>query len=229
MKIKISIIVLAVIAALSKVSAQGSLESKKMRLGLGLSSFWVGSGIGGNLKFDYLLNDKFSFGVNTMFSTNQAFEDYSFPADQYSPGIKVDYSPGNAKAFCLTANYYIIGKNNNESKFGFYLGSGLSYADYNFSSTANTILATNDPKYYQYDKFSTEKSFSMVGTIGVDFKLGSGKIFLDLVNNVALYETSTDNFSNVKNAPVVAGSNKYSQSFTFSNYEFLNLGYQLYF
>lgn len=228
MKIKISIIVLALVSVLSKVSAQGSEESKKMRLGLGLSSFWIGGGIGGNLKFDYLLNDKFSFGVNTMLSTYHA-NDYTFPADQNSPGIKVDYSTGNAKAFCLTANYYILGKNNNESKFGFYLGSGLSYADYNYSTKVNTLLATNDPKYYQYDNFSTNKSFSMVGTIGVDFKLGSGKIFLDLVNNLALYETSSDNYSNLKNAAVVAGLYKYSQSFTFSNYEFLNLGYQLYF
>ena len=228
MKIKISIIVLAVVSALCKVSAQGSEESKKMRVGLGLSSFSAGAGIGGNLKFDYLLNEKWSFGVNTMLSTYHA-NDFTLPANQYSSGVKVDYSTGNAKAFCLTANYYILGKNNNESKFGFYLGSGLSYADYNYSSTVNSLLSTNDPKYYQYDNFSTEKSFSMVGTIGVDFKLGSGKVYLDLVNNVVLYETSSDNYSNPKNAPVVAGLYKYSQPFTFNNIPFLNLGYQLYF
>jgi hypothetical protein len=231
MKIKKLLLAAILIFNVASSKAQdASSGEKKYKLGIGVSPYVFGLGFGGNLKFDYLVNKKLSLGINAMLGTENSWNDYTSPADQYGPGFAVDYYKGNSKAIGLTVNYHVLGENNTNSKFGIYLGSGLSYSSWRKSSTVASLAPTTNSSYYKYDHYFGENNFSLVGTVGFDYKIGKGKAFLEMVNNIQLYGTEFDDFNYlVSPNGGYASSAKYRKAFSLSNIAFINIGYQIYF
>lgn len=230
MKNKRLLIFCAVVSVAMHVSAQNADEAKKLKLGFGLSSYSVGGGIGANVKLDYLKNSKLSFGLNAMFSTNSSFQDYTSQSNNNSKGFTVDHKTGSANAICLSANYHLIGDNTPNSKFGLYIGSGLSFSSWNAFETVTSLAPKTDSAYYVYEDFFGENQFSIVGTIGLDYRIGKGKINLELVNNFGLLGTAYDNYNNIvpslKNGLIQSA--KVKHTLAFGNIPFINFGYQLY-
>lgn len=215
-----SMIVLAQDA--SKVSAP-TTSDKKMVIGAGLSH---NLGLGGNLKFDYLLNNKFSIGLKSMI-TSYRFKDYTYATVLPYYGFKVDYQPGNALGAMIATTFYIFGKNNSESKGGIYASLGLGYSAYKMSRTVTSLAPTTDSLYNKYSLDHGSKCFSGLISLGGDRKLGPGRIYFEISVPIEIYGTDFDTFTLQEN--ITLTDQKYNRFQGFSILSFLNLGYQIYF
>ena len=212
----------------SKTNTDAS--GKKLILGAGLSSYSVGGGIGGNLKFDYLLNNKLSIGLNSMLSTN-VWEDHTYYPWFSGDGVlKVDYHTGNAFAVMATSTFYIFGHNNYESKGGMYASLGLGCAGWKVSETVTSLASVGDSVYYKYDSDFGRKDFSCMIGIGGDRKLGPGRLYIELVNAFGIYGTNYSNYTYEKKPYWRSADNQKNTGFSYIDWvPFLNLGYHFYF
>ena len=210
----------------SKVSSP-TTSDKKMVIGAGLS---YNAGLGGNLKFDYLLNNKFSIGLKSMI-TSYSYEDYTYD-DVVLPyyGFKIDYQPGNALGAMIATTFYIFGNNNSESKGGIYASLGLGYSAYKLSSTTTSLAPVSDTLYYKYSKDFGSKCFSGLISIGGDRKLGSGRIYFEISVPIEIYGTDFDTYTFQEwNRDITQLDYKNTGLQGFGALAFLNLGYQFYF
>ena len=209
----------------SKVSSP-TTSDKKMLIGAGLS---YNTGLGGNLKFDYLLNNKFSIGLKSMI-TSYGYKDYTSAAVLPYYGIKVEYKPGNALGAMIATTFYIFGKNNSESKGGIYASLGLGYSAYKMSYTSTSLAPTSDSSYYKYSVDTGSKCFSGLISIGGDRKLGPGRIYFEISAPIEIYGTDFDTFTSQEwNRDIKLIDQKDTRFQGFGALTFLNLGYQIYF
>ncbi len=210
-----------------KVSSP-TISDKKMVIGAGVS---YNTGLGGNLKFDYLLTNKFSIGLKSMI-TPYGFEDYTTTDVLPYYGIKADYQPGNALGAMIGTTFYIFGKNNSESKGGMYASLGLGYSAWKMSSTVTSLAPVSDSLYYKYSYDLGSKCFSGMISLGGDRKLGSGRIYFEIPLTLELYGTDFTTFTFQKwnrSQLFSIPDQKYTRFQGFSSTLFLNIGYQFYF
>jgi hypothetical protein len=197
-------------------------SENKIVIGAGVS---YNLGLGGHLKYDYLLTNKFSIGLKSMM-TSYGFEDFTNTDAQ----LKADYKPGNVLGVMIATTFYIFGKNNSESKGGMYASLGLGYSASKFSKTV-TSLTPVDSLYYKYNNDFRSKNFSGLISIGGDSKLGPGRIYFEIPLTLDIYGTVFDKYTFQISSPYVLqpDNTKYTRFQGFSTMLFLNLGYQLYF
>jgi hypothetical protein len=225
-------------------SAHLSLDSirlNKMSFGLGISGNGsifnmrastlrdIGlSNLGGNLKFDYLINGKWSVGFKFIFIKYKRLDYYeAFDASEY---YMVKYNSGYLSNSSVVSTYYIFG-NNKSGKCRLYITQGLGYADFNTSDTqfstknrysTDTGVPFGEGTFEHYERL---KSFSGVICPGTDFALWSGRLYVELPISINIY--------NERNYNVLAPDgpiSKKDKGFTiYGSSTFINLGYALLF
>ncbi len=200
--------------------AQTNPDTLEKKIVLGIGGTYTPDGYGGMIKFDYLKNQKLSFGVRSHITSN-IWENYTQPIDNTpgsgAPGYTATFHPGHVINVFLTSTYFLLG-NNFSSKAGVYLSAGLGYQDWTMSET---VIYT-DPLYDHNSDFSY-RTFSGMICLGGNYKLGPGKLFLDIPLGADLYERY-DNSTIYKNGIT---SNTPSKGFGYFAGSFLaiNLGY----
>jgi hypothetical protein len=175
-------------------------DSKKMVIGAGFTTDFltVGLGLGGNVKFDYLVSDKFSIGVRGMMH-NGTFEDYTFtePAGgPGGPGWTSDYYQARNFNFGINASYYILNTNKiGDKKHSLHIDLGLGFVGYGMFNKITSLRAVTDPEYYTYTNYFGSNSLGLSPGLGYEFSLGKGKLFLDLVLPLELWGNEYTNYS----------------------------------
>ena len=207
------------VSVLFAQSAANDSTGKKITLGIGPS---FNAGLGGNLKADYRLSSKLSVGLKLML-TADVFTLYN----HYSPIVyTVESLPGNNLAAAVSSTYYLLGKNSINSNGGLYVSLGLGYYDTKESATITTVLPVTDSGYLQQTVNNGAKGLSALISIGVDYKVGPGKIYAEFPMPFMLVGTSYAHFSNQTGLYPSADSNN-----TFTGFyaaPFINIGYQIY-
>jgi hypothetical protein len=223
----------------SKVSSP-TTSDKKMLIGVGLSSD-LSSAIGANVKFDYLVSDKFSIGVRGMFHFG-SFEDYTF-TDGGGKGVTVDYSEGRNFNFGINASYYILNTNKiGDKKHSLHVDLGLGFVSHGMFNKVTSSRAVTDPEYYTYKNYSGSNSLALTPGLGYEYSLGKGKLFLDIFLPFEVWGTDFTNYSEQVWGTSFngGGTTQYGGQILFDtnrkgsqgfgvNTLFANLGYQFYF
>ena len=222
----------------SKVSSP-TTSDKKMVIGAGLSSD-LSSGIGANVKFDYLVSDKFSIGVRGMFH-NGTFNDYTYTTPG-ATGYTSDYYQGIQFNFGINASYYILNTNKiGDKKHSLHIDLGLGFVGYGMFDKVTSLRAVTDPEYYTYRNYFGSNSLGLTPGLGYEYSLGKGKLFLDLVLPLEVWGTEYTNFSeqvwgtyfNGGGTTQYGGYLLWNTNITgfqyFNSLFFANLGYQFYF
>ena len=196
---------------------------KKYAVGAGVT--FKGDGIGGTVKFDYLKTKKLSFGLRSNVTSNK-WRDMSFsgsnePGFEY-PGYTLHFTGGHIINGFLTTTYNFK-KEGYASKLGLYVVGGLGYQDFKMSGTTNYT----DPQYDHSSVFSY-KTFLGLICFGGDYKVGPGKVFLDIPIALSIYEQYKNEYV-FKTQPSRNGSFK-SNYWAIPEVGFvaLNIGYTLY-
>jgi hypothetical protein len=151
--------------------------------------FTVGAGFGSepeyffsmqHLKFDYNITPKISVGLKN----NMRYWDKSNTQQGWATWRNTIYSTTS-----LVGTYYLLGTNQNDSKWnvslfgGFSLNHDIYKYEYDLTNTdPNALLATKETTTYSYGRLYTG--------IGGNYKVGPGKIFLEIPVNFELYFTS---------------------------------------
>ena len=199
---------------------------KKMSVGLGASGYLGNGGYGAVLRGDYIISNKFSLGLR-MHTTTYGFADYEVPTDATTNGYKVDYTPGMHFSAALNATYYLFG-NNSDAKGGVYGALGFGYQTENMKQYVESTLDKTNPLFYTYDQSFGDRGTLTSLTFGADRKIGPGRLFVEVANNLMLTNTRWDKYSNITSA--LNGSLidwSYDSFFNGNTQTFLNLGYQL--
>ncbi|MFN5458809.1 MAG: hypothetical protein ACK5AY_02785 [Bacteroidota bacterium] len=205
---------------------------KKMSGSLGVS-YLPENNLGHDLQFSYALKNKLS----------ATFQSYSLmqlsPFDRSSIGGEGTSRTYNIKGsstdayvgFNLGVRYYFKGDNTAESDFTFYGGAGLGFILGNYKSNYTTELASNDTLYYDSQYDTKERTLTANLSLGVDKKIGPGKLYAEIPFMYHLYGSSkwTQRFTDEVST--------YNYSFEYSGSEikygdalfFLNLGYRIQF
>jgi len=160
---KISLLTALTIFCLVTVKAQDA-GSKKNVLGAGVGFNGSHGDFGGNLFYSRMISPKLGIGARmfvTPFKYNDSKGDYLSWYNQ--KGTRFDIS--------LAANYYVIG--NNESKFGLYTGLGMGYASENMTY----LTQVTGSQYVDAQEY--ENGLSGNATLGINYKVGPGKIFFE--------------------------------------------------
>lgn len=167
---------------------------KKFTTGLGISTDI--EKYGPNLKFIYHLNKKLGVGLRAhhMMGT---WQDFSFPPFRpfTSYGSLGDYKKGNQTALSIDAIYHVIG-NNQDSRFGMRVEAGLGCHGWSQIINNKSIAPASDPEFYSYDKKFGMYAIALKSGVGFEYKLGSGKLFLDIPVYIDIYGTEFNNFTN---------------------------------
>ena len=215
--------------------AQEPSTQKKYALGAGISVSAVSGSLGGNLKSDYLVNDKLSFGVKYFMAKFQQDDELNYSVNPGETSTHI-YDPGHDLNIDLVSTYYIAGKNR-DGKGGFYTNLGLGYNDWKYSFSASHV---NHGSVGSYDQVTTSKSYVCLVGLGGDLKVGPGRIYFELPFSFGIYVADHEHYSNktgdylgsslfaqnaLQEAPVnYVGMGKFAvRSFL------LNLGYSLFF
>jgi hypothetical protein len=203
-----------------------------------LKKFTVGAGIAGdyaygmiNLKFDYNLSNKWSVGIknNIRFGTNVYANSYldSFQGLVTSEGTYPVYN-----TTVLTGTYQFVGSNQNSTKFNAYVfaGMGLNYEKYvgkeSYSNPQpNALLTTKSVRHEKY-------GIAAAG-LGANYKLGPGKIYLEIPLCMELW--SSYRYNSTFNDGVTAKGDKTVRTIFqetkdknyLTNYVGIQLGYQI--
>jgi hypothetical protein len=120
----------------------------------------AGPFLGGELKADYFLKEKLSFGISVLGGTS----------NRSSAGISKYFES------VLTSTYYLLG-NNCTGKGGLYLRGGLGYIGkrYQYSAIGEGIYSST----YSY----AANGFGGHVSLGTDLKIGPGRLFFELQNS----------------------------------------------
>lgn len=211
--------------------SSGVSSEERMVIGAGVSAYDIVKGMGANLKFDYLLNDKFSVGLKSMLSVYK-LEDYTLLPDLSDSGYLIQYEPANAFTVMIASTFYIFGKNDSESKGGMYTSLGLGYAARKSVETIASMEPVSNNAYFKsIDEFGY-RYFSCLISIGGDCKLGPGRIYFEIPYTLGVYGTDYDKLQYYETNPYRSSNDNYSNTgfLDFSYVDLsLNLGYQLYF
>jgi hypothetical protein len=199
--------------------AQGAAAEKKMSVGLGIT---VGSGLGGNAHFAYVINKKFSLKLRGIITASPQSYGES-PVGGYTKYSNL--SPEVTTDISLTCNYFILG-NNWGSKAGLYAGLGFGYYSKNYSYTT-----FSDPYLSSAGSATTKRKIigpSTVINIGGVLKVGPGHIFLE--GGFSYIVGGTDVYTNIYQ-PLYPYQEfpKISNSARGYNNIYVNLGYAFYF
>jgi hypothetical protein len=213
-------------AAYAKQNTADSLFSKK-KYAVGVGITYTGSGIGGTVKFDYLKTKKLSFGLRSHVTGNK-WNDYSNSGSNQpgfeSPGFTLHYAGGRVINSFLTTTYHFK-KEGYTSNFGLYLVGGLGYQDWKMSET----VAYTDPRY-DYNADFSYKTFSGLICFGGDYKVGPGKIFLDIPLVINIYEDSEDKIVYTSGNTINYSSNRWiTKGTSLTSFAAINFGYTVYF
>ncbi len=217
---KISLLTALAIFCLVTVKAQDA-RSKKNVLGAGVGFNGEVAGFNSNLFYSRMITPKLGFGARG-FVTPYKYQDVVYGTlgwyDQ--KGFRFDVS--------AAVNYYIIG--NNESKFGLYSGLGIGYGSENFTY----LLQSTGSPYVNSREY--ENGFSGNATLGLNYKVGPGKIFLEYNISYILKGNVGDTFEYPSGYPTDVDGNPspyvgidYLQKGVSGNYTHhcFNLGYQI--
>lgn len=216
-----------------------SVQAKKISFGFGVS----GNGtllqmkasslrdigllnLGGNLKFDYLINRKWSVGFKFIFTQFKRLDYYeAFDVSEY---YTVKYNPGYSLNSSIVSTYYLLG-NNQSGKRSLYITQGLGYGDFNTSDTqfstknhystdAGVPFGEGTFKHYERIKFS-----SGLISLGADFALLSGRLYIELPISISIYNERSYNVL-TPDGPV----SKIDRGFSiYGTSAFINVGYAL--
>ena len=206
-----------------------SQVDKKYNAGLGLSIDPVSANntrYGPALKFDYNLTKKFGVGVRGMgvFGTWQGFTS-TYATYTY----KYEYKKGRGFVIGVDAIYHAVG-NNQDSKFGLRVEGGIGFGNEMQSGSNGNNRPATDSSFYSYDfKYSYNNVLLKIG-IGADYKIGPGKVFVDIPIYSSLYQSESDTYSNQKVGPGTSlmTDRKYTSSLNYGDLKlFLNIGYQM--
>lgn len=151
----------------------------------------IGAGVGYNdnhgsfvshLFYNRMITPKLGIGAR-MFLTPFKYEGM----DYLTTSLEFSNYKGTRLDFSVAASYYLIG--NNDSKFGLYTGLGIGYAAENLTYL---VQFTGNPVF---DVREYENGLSGNATIGLNYKVGPGKIFAEfnlsyifIGNNGTTYE-----------------------------------------
>ena len=214
-------------------------DSKKMLAGAGFSSDLAG--IGANVKFDYLVSDKFSIGLRGMFH-NGTFVDYTF-IDNGGKEVTGEYSEGRNFSFGINASYYILNTNKiSDKKHSLHLDLGLGFVGYGMYAKLTSQRELTDPEYYRYTNYFGSNSLGLTPGLGYEYSLAKGKLFLDLFLPLEVWGNDFDNYSDQvwgtafngggtsQNGGYLLGNTNRTGSQGFGALTlFINIGYQLFF
>ncbi len=215
---------IGLIAILSLFSFGGAIAqegAKKNVIGAGVGYNMSHEDFGGHLFYNRMITAKFGVGAR-MFVTPFKYKDYIGASINWynQQGTRLDFS--------LAANYYIVG--NNDSKFGLYAGLGIGYASENMTYL---VEYTGNPSI---DSREYENGLSGNTTLGLNYKVGPGKIFAEFNLSYILIGNNGNTFEYPSNYPTDANGNPspyyqsdYIQKGVSGDYTqpCLNLGYQI--
>lgn len=180
MKKKITTVALVFLAfgTSMKVTAQSS-EMKHFTIGLGGAFDADVEAITQNTKFDFNISPKFSVGIkNNLRLWDKTNTQVNKPDDV---GVQTTYNWRNTvyNNASIVGSYSILGSNQNDKKFNLnvFAGLGLRYDVYKWNQE-NTNVPSN---YYYADRSSDKTTTFLVNTgVGVSYKLGPGKIYVEI-------------------------------------------------
>ena len=224
---KISLLLFAIFTLNTLLNAQDSGVSssgKKLRIGAGLSTNLYAHGL--NFKGDYILNDKLSIGLNTFINSYPGEEDlsdlsYSSKSDA---GKKFNISAG--------ASYYLKGTNSNENNLGLYAGLGLGYFTDRQQINVFKNLPITDKSYYNYTKSYNYNYLASTVSLGGDYKIGKGKLFIEIPIVVGILSKNSFIYKNQQWNNGITQPDFKADSFSADGSIveiLLNVGYQIYF
>ena len=185
----------ALILCSTVLYSQNESLGKKYSIGAG-ESYSGASDLGGNLKFNYLKSEKLSFGLSsflTTYKTNPNSDENLYMRHG------MDRRPlGHLFGVQLGGTCYFLG-NNSESKSGLYGTLGFDFSQSLYSDT-KTMQNANIPIYYDEKHYTN--SFSSLICLGVDIKVGRGRIYTEINILSPLYTTvKSPSYTTVKPPP----------------------------
>lgn len=229
MKNKLKLSLIGFLLAASFINSQ---TEKKMSGSLGVT-FLPNNYFGHDLQFAYALKNKLSATFQSYSLTQMSAFDRSYLGGE---GTSRTYNvKGSSKdayvGFNLGVRYYFKGDNTTESDFTFYGGAGLGFILGNYKSSYTTELATNDTLYYDTQYSNKDRTFTANLSLGVDKKIGPGKIYAEIPFMYHIYSSSTYNQRFTDEVSTYEYTNNYSEfEVKFGDaLFFLNLGYRIQF
>lgn len=216
---------------LAQESPTARIDEKKIIIGAGISDHNITEGFGANLKCDYLLTNKFSVGLRSIYTSNSGWTRTPSALEYGPPFYAVDTKPSRHLNTMLVSTFCIFGKNSLESKGGVYASIGAGYRSLKTSTTITSAAPEGDTLYYKYSKDNREKDFAGLVSIGGDLKLGPGKIYFEVPFTFNIYGGIASKYYDGVGEKIPNNSSPYNTWFPFSleNGLFLNVGYQFYF
>jgi hypothetical protein len=168
----------------AKTIGSSTASNKRFALSLGITAA-IGlpdGGNGGHLKLDYLIKPKLGLGIKIIGGGLHYDQSTHYDATFYEPDLTVTYKSSLNLISDLTVTYYILG-NYTESKGGLYADLGVGYHliksnlndDYTGSPTITETIAINGLGAHL--------------SLGGSYKIGRGKIYLELMSGSVLYGT----------------------------------------
>lgn len=211
---KIGLVVL--LATFSLTSAYGQ---KKNIVGIGASANFY-YGYGGNISYFRMISTKIGIGAR-MVLVPLNYEDYHGETLHWTNG------KGLYSDMSIGLNYYFLG-NTDDNKFGLY--SGLGFGLITDKSTQDIRYSTSKTPFKNTE---TTSGFSGVLTIGTSYKMGPGKLFIELMPSAVLSGKNKDNYEfpagslvDGNGNAIEPGFNNYEYNVTFPTTVTLTLGYQ---
>lgn len=209
-----------------------SQVEKKFNLGLGLSTDAAINNksmrFGPALKLDYNITPKLGVGFRGMGVFGAWDLDYEYSDLSYKH--KIDYTKGKDFAFGVDAIYHVVGNNQNSEKFGLRLEGGLGYQIWSQNITRTDEAPVTDSSYFSYENTLGENNLVLKLGLGAEYKIGPGKLFLDIPLYTPIYGTNYSRYTNQKTGPGFSGftDSSFNGSEFFTDFTlFLNLGYQI--
>ncbi|MFN5460967.1 MAG: hypothetical protein ACK5AY_13730 [Bacteroidota bacterium] len=221
---------LSMSAMLLFASFLNSQTEKKMAASLGVT-LHPEVGVGHDLQFSYALKNKLTVGF-------QSISVFEFPDNRTSvyrtqPPVVREFNVNDSwkstyLAFNINARYYFSGNCTPESNFSFYGGLGIGIVNQKYANTFVADLATTDTLYFK-NVFSGNELVLMPNIVlGVDKKLGPGKIYLDLNFMYGIYNWSSFEDQFDSRYGKTSNSGKYSGSEVDAQIFFpINVGYRI--
>ncbi len=195
-------------------------------LGGGFSAYSVIGGYGGHLQVGYPVGKRFIAELKAVYTGNN-WEDYTLPADGSGPGARVDYHSGQVFTVSLGTLGYFIGSRQPEGKGGVYAGAGLGYTSWKMASDVAGLVPVTDSNYYKYRKDFGNRDFSASLSLGGDRKIGTGRIYVELLYSFAITGTEYANYQFEKQPSGGYLYNLNRSGFRdFESFAFVNLGYR---
>lgn len=204
----------------------------------GGSSKWIGTvgvapviidGTGLQLGFEKAVNNKLSVGLGFNNLIRQK-DSYSYPVGTqgWEQGIESTTLKMNPTTIGILARYYLIG-NNEDAKFGLYGGLGLGFTSHVYQASLKNLVPETDTLFYSYDYENKEKGISASLTGGLDYRLGKGRLFLEIQSVSMLSSSETRVFSNAKGTMASQnGTSTYKNESPFLFWDgYITIGYRL--